>query len=100
MLGLLLVLVIGIFAFTVRVNTDEVGIVLRFGEYVRQLQPGPDGLPMEIYAFSNDTSWANYEGLQADIFDHIMATVPEFDLRVFQKPSGRDLESLKVGPEA
>jgi miniconductance mechanosensitive channel len=67
---------------------------------VRQLQPGPDGLPMEIYAFSNDTDWANYEGLQADIFDHILATIPEFDLKVFQKPSGQDLENLKVGPEA
>jgi miniconductance mechanosensitive channel len=61
---------------------------------VRQLQPGPEGLPMEIYAFSNDTDWGNYEGLQADIFDHIFAMVPEFGLRVFQKPSGRDLEAL------
>ncbi|MCJ7630038.1 MAG: mechanosensitive ion channel family protein [Longimicrobiales bacterium] len=61
---------------------------------VRQLQPGPEGLPIEIYAFSNDTDWSNYEGLQADIFDHIFAMVPEFGLRVFQKPSGRDLEAL------
>jgi len=63
---------------------------------VRQLQPGPEGLPMEIYAFSNDTNWANYEGLQADIFDHVLATVPEFGLRIFQKPSGRDLEFLRA----
>jgi miniconductance mechanosensitive channel len=62
---------------------------------VRQLQPGPEGLPMEIYAFSNDTDWSNYEGLQADIFDHILATIPEFGLRVFQKPSGKDLEGLR-----
>jgi miniconductance mechanosensitive channel len=61
---------------------------------VRQLQPGPEGLPMEIYAFSNDTNWSNYEGLQADIFDHIFAFVPELGLRVFQKPSGADLEAL------
>jgi miniconductance mechanosensitive channel len=67
---------------------------------VRQLQPGPDGLPMEIYAFSNDTNWANYEGLQADIFDHILATIPEFDLKVFQKPSGQDLGNLQLGPGA
>jgi miniconductance mechanosensitive channel len=62
---------------------------------VRQLQPGPEGLPMEIYAFSNDTDWANYETLQADIFDHIFATIPEFGLSAFQKPSGRDLEGIK-----
>ena len=62
---------------------------------VRQLQPGPDGLPMEIYAFSNDTDWSNYEGLQGDIFDHIFAIVSEFGLRVFQKPSGKDLEGLR-----
>ncbi len=67
---------------------------------VRQLQPGPEGLPMEIYAFSNDTNWANYEGLQADIFDHILATIPEFGLRIFQKPSGQDLGRLELGPEA
>ncbi|NNM06917.1 MAG: mechanosensitive ion channel [Gemmatimonadetes bacterium] len=61
---------------------------------VRQLQPGPEGLPMEIYAFSNDTNWGNYEALQADIFDHIFATLPDFGLRAFQKPTGRDLEGL------
>jgi len=61
---------------------------------VRQLEPGPDGLPMEIYAFSNDTDWSNYEGLQGDIFDHIFAIVSEFGLRVFQKPSGQDLEGF------
>ncbi len=64
---------------------------------VRQLEPGPDGLPMEIYAFSNDTDWSNYEGLQGDIFDHIFAIVPEFGLRVFQKPSGQDLKGLREG---
>jgi len=64
---------------------------------VRQLEPGPDGLPMEIYAFSNDTDWSNYEGLQGDIFDHIFAIVSEFGLRVFQKPSGKDLEGLREG---
>jgi len=62
---------------------------------VRQLEPGPDGLPMQIYAFSNDTNWSNYEDLQADIFDHILAFVPELGLRVFQKPSGADLEGLR-----
>jgi len=62
---------------------------------VRQLEPGPEGLPMQIYAFSNDTNWSNYEDLQADIFDHIFAIVPELGLRVFQKLSGRDLEDLR-----
>jgi miniconductance mechanosensitive channel len=58
---------------------------------VRQLQPTPEGLPMEIYAFANDVAWVNYEGIQADIFDHILAIIPEFELRVFQKPSSHDL---------
>lgn len=58
---------------------------------VRQLQPTPDGIPMEIYAFTNDVAWVNYEGIQADIFDHVLAVVPEFELRIFQNPSGHDL---------
>jgi len=52
---------------------------------VRQLQPGTEGLPIEIYAFSNDTDWVAYEGIQADIFDHIYAIAPEFGLRIFQR---------------
>ena len=66
---------------------------------VRQLEPGPEGIPMQIYAFSNDTNWVNYEGLQSDIFDHIFAMVPEFGLRIYQKPSGADLAALR-GTEA
>ncbi len=58
---------------------------------VRQLQPTAEGLPLEIYTFTNDTAWASYEGIQADIFDHILALLPEFGLRVFQSPSGHDL---------
>lgn len=61
---------------------------------VRQLQPTADGLPLEVYAFSNDTAWASYEGLQADIFDHILAVLPEFGLRVFQAPSGHDVTTV------
>jgi len=61
---------------------------------VRQLQSGPEGLPMEIYAFSNDTDWINYEAFQGDVFDHLLAMVPEFGLRVFQKPSGKDVRDL------
>jgi len=62
---------------------------------VRQLPPGDDGLPLELYAFSSDQEWARYESIQADIFDHLLAILPEFDLRVFQHPSGEDLRSLK-----
>jgi miniconductance mechanosensitive channel len=61
---------------------------------IRQLAPTEHGLPLEIYAFSKDQEWANYENIQADIFDHILAVVPEFDLRVFQDPSGRDFNNL------
>ncbi|UCH90131.1 MAG: mechanosensitive ion channel, partial [Thermoplasmata archaeon] len=61
---------------------------------VRQLDPGPNGLPIEIYAFTNDTRWAAYEAIQADIFDHILAVVPQFDLRVFQEPAGKDFEKI------
>jgi miniconductance mechanosensitive channel len=61
---------------------------------VRQLAPTPEGLPIEIYVFTNDTRWAYYEGIQADIFDHILAMVEEFDLEVYQRPSGRDLGAL------
>jgi miniconductance mechanosensitive channel len=57
---------------------------------VRQLQPGPEGLPLELYCFTNDTAWAAYESIQADIFDHLIAILPEFGLRAFQQPSGRD----------
>jgi miniconductance mechanosensitive channel len=62
---------------------------------VRQLQPGSEGLPIEIYAFSNDTDWAAYEGIQADIFDHICAIASEFGLRLYQKPAGADLAGLR-----
>ena len=58
---------------------------------VRQLPPGENGLPIEVYIFTNDTVWANYEAIQADIFDHLLAVVPQFGLRVFQAPSGSDL---------
>jgi miniconductance mechanosensitive channel len=62
---------------------------------VRQLGPGPEGLPLEIYCFTNTTQWAAYEDIQSDIFDHLLAVVPEFGLRLYQKPAGSDLENLK-----
>jgi miniconductance mechanosensitive channel len=61
---------------------------------VRHLAPTESGLPVEIYAFSKDKVWVNYEEIQADIFDHILAVIPEFGLRVFQNPSGSDLSRV------
>jgi len=63
---------------------------------VRQLDPGAMGIPIEIYVFSNDTNWINYEAIQADIFDHILAIIPEFGLKVFQNPTGSDFRSAIV----
>ncbi|MCW5878603.1 MAG: mechanosensitive ion channel [Anaerolineales bacterium] len=54
---------------------------------VRQLDPGPTGLPLELYVFTNTTAWEAYEGIQASIFDHLLAIAPEFGLRVFQQPT-------------
>jgi miniconductance mechanosensitive channel len=62
---------------------------------VRQLAPGPEGLPLEIYCFTNTTEWAAYEDIQSDIFDHLLAIVPEFGLCLYQKPAGSDLANLK-----
>lgn len=67
---------------------------------VRHLAPTPEGLPIQIYVFSSDTRWANYEAIQADIFDHLLAIVPEFGLRVFQNPTGADFRSLRLPADA
>ena len=60
---------------------------------VRQMQPTSEGLPLEIYCFSNTTAWLEYEQIQGEIFDHILAVIPEFGLRIFQRPSGNDLST-------
>ena len=62
---------------------------------VRQLQPGEKGIPIEIYCFTSTTDWAEYEGIQADIFDHVLAQCGEFGLSVFQSPSGTDVAALR-----
>jgi miniconductance mechanosensitive channel len=62
---------------------------------VRQLPPTENGLPIELYVFSADQRWVQYEAIQADIFDHLLAVLPLFDLRVFQSPTGADLRSLQ-----
>lgn len=61
---------------------------------VRHLQPTDHGLPVELYFFSNVKDWIPYEAVQADVFDHVLAIIPEFDLRVFQSPSGADFRQL------
>ena len=61
---------------------------------VRQLQPTAQGLPLELYFFSSDTAWINYEELQAEVFDHLLAVMPEFGLKVFQSPTGKDLMAI------
>ena len=61
---------------------------------VRQLDPTEKGLPIQIYVFSNDIDWIRYEEIQSDIFDHLLAVIPEFGLKIFQSPSGKDFEEL------
>jgi len=58
---------------------------------VRQLAAGPEGIPIQVYAFSNDVRWDVYEGIQGNIFDHMLAIVPEFGLALFQNPTGADI---------
>jgi miniconductance mechanosensitive channel len=65
---------------------------------VRQLDPTPQGLPIQLYAFTKSTKWTVHEGIQSDIFDHMFAILPEFGLRVFQQPSGLDWRDGFSGP--
>ena len=65
---------------------------------VRVLDPTPAGIPMEIYCFTDTTDWITYEGIQGDIFDHLMAILPEFSLAIFQQPSGQDMRVGLGGP--
>ncbi|MGK0301843.1 MAG: miniconductance mechanosensitive channel [Planctomycetota bacterium] len=66
---------------------------------VRQLQPGPSGLPLEIYAFANTTAWGAYEDIMADLFEFLLAAVHEFDLELFQNPTGEDVRLSGIDPE-
>ncbi|WP_426701212.1 mechanosensitive ion channel family protein [Rhodanobacter sp. Col0626] len=61
---------------------------------VRQLASGPQGIPLELYCFTSTVDWADYEGIQADIFDHLFALLPEFGLALYQQPSGQDMRAL------
>src|SRR5690606_41790826 len=75
------------------------GIDQDMTQIVRQLAPTPQGLPLEIYAFTATVSWVPYEGIQADIFDHLIAILPEFGLRLYQQPSGLDVARLATARE-
>lgn len=66
---------------------------------VRQLESTAHGIPLEVYAFTKTTDWAAYEGIQSDIFDHIFAVLPEFELRIHQSPTGYDVRSLALGKQ-
>jgi miniconductance mechanosensitive channel len=66
---------------------------------VRQLAPGSTGMPLEVYAFTETVNWIEYEDIQADIFSHLVAAAPQFDLHVFQEPAGADFRAM-AGPLA
>ncbi|WP_113906621.1 mechanosensitive ion channel family protein [Aliidiomarina celeris] len=83
-------------AYVQRYLESHPGIHRDMMKMVRQLSPTPDGLPLQVYAFTNTTAWAEYEGIQSDIFDHLFAIVQEFGLRVYQHPSGTDLKELRL----
>lgn len=83
-------------AYMVRYLQSHAGINQKMGVMVRQLAPSADGLPLELYCFTTTTVWAEYEGIQSDIFDHLLSILPEFGLRVFQHPSGLDVRALTV----
>lgn len=68
------------------------GIATNQSLIIRQLQPTSEGLPLEIYAFTNTIAWTEYEAIQSDIFDHLLAILPEFGLKIFQIPSGNDFK--------
>jgi miniconductance mechanosensitive channel len=74
-------------------SRDDINLDMTF--LVRLLQPESKGLPLEIYVFSKVQAWADYEAIQAEILDHLLATLPEFNLRIYQEPSGRDIAQLK-----
>jgi miniconductance mechanosensitive channel len=86
-------------AYVLRYLQSHAGIHQGMIQMVRQLAPSADGLPLEIYCFTNTTAWVNYEGIQSDIFDHLLAILPEFGLQVYQHPSGMDMRSWQQAPE-
>lgn len=87
---------IGVFrAYITNYLQHHPGINQEMTLMVRQLAPTENGLPIEIYAFTNNTEWAVYETVQADIFDHLFAVAPEFGIQIFQNPTGNDFKNFK-----
>ena len=93
---------LGVFrAYLVRYLQNEVPVNKDMTLMVRQMQPTETGLPMQLYFFTDTVDWIVYEGIQSDVFDHVLAVIPEFGLRVFQNPSGADIASLRdTAPKA
>lgn len=88
---------LGVFrAYLVRYLQQEVPVNRSMTLMVRQMQPTETGLPMQLYFFTDTVVWEEYEGIQSDVFDHVLAVIPAFDLRVFQNISGGDLNSLRA----
>ncbi len=86
---------LGVFrAYLVRYLRSKPEIHNNMTFIVRQLDPSEKGIPMEIYVFSKVQDWVEYEAIQSDIFDHILAAIPEFDLKVFQEPTGSDFRGV------
>jgi miniconductance mechanosensitive channel len=86
---------LGVFrAYLERYLMDHPDVHKEMTFLIRHLQPAENGLPVEMYLFSKVQEWAEYESIQADIFDHILAVLPEFGLRVFQNPSGQDFTNI------
>lgn len=86
-------------AYVLNYVTSHPGINPDMTLIVRQLASGPEGLPLEIYAFTRDTAWVAYEGVQGDIFDHVLAVTGEFGLALFQNPTGQDLRRAFSAPQ-
>src|SRR5690606_30601033 len=81
-------------AYVERYLRSAPGVQQDMALIVRQWAPTAEGLPLQTYCFTSTTAWVAYEGIQADIFDHLRATLPEFGLRVFQRPSGTDMREM------
>lgn len=81
-------------AYLIEYLRQREDINLDYSFMVRQLQSGPTGLPIEIYVFAKTTEWVQYENIQSDIFDHVLAVIPQFELNIFQNPSGNDFKKL------
>ncbi len=92
---------LGIFrAYLLNYLRDQVPINRDMTMMIRHLQPTEMGLPIELYFFTDTVDWVTYEGIQADVFDHVLAVIPAFDLRVFQSPTGHDLEAWQRSQSA